>query len=373
MLRYLLRSLRRRRAAPESDVLRLRRGLAALGVYLGAVCALHVLAMMVFEGLGPGDAAWLTATTVTTVGYGDASAATTAGRWSTVILLYFGGIFALAKGAGDWFDYRAGRRALRARGRWRWHLRDHVLFVNAPSAGAERYFETLLRQLRGTEWGAGRPVLILCADWPDGLPASLSELGVVHVHGRAGTAGRLEAADAAQAACVVVLAAEEEDPVSDGVAFDVVHRLAELGVAAPIVVECVDDGNRERLRKAGAGAFIRPVRGYPEMTVRALVAPGSEAILENLFTRSGDKCLRYEAAVDGAPWGRLAAALLFGGAGTAIGYARPDGRVETNPPAGAPVRASALYVVVKEGREPTPETVRRLAAEAAAAAGEAAG
>ncbi len=369
MFGVLLRVFRRRLAASRgSDLVRARRNLRALGLYLAAVGVLHVVAMMVFEGLSLGEAAWLTATTATTVGYGDAAAATEGGRWSTVILIYLGGIFALGKGAGDYFDYRASRRALKERGQWRWNLQDHVLFINAPSAGAETYFETLLRQFRATGWGEDRAVLILSPAWPTGLPASLSALGVVHVDGRAETTGRLDAADARSAAAVVILAADEKDPISDGVGFDIVHRLVEMGVRGPIIAECVDDLNRERLRSAGANTVTRPMRGYPEMMVRALVAPGSEAIIENLFTRHGDECVRYEIPVAGVTWGGLAIALLLDGAGTAIGYARAgDGAIVTNPLPEEQVDASALYVIVKEKHERSVETIARLVAAAVSA------
>ena len=368
MFSLILRAFRRQRSATHlSDLLRARRNLRALGLYLLAIGVLHIVAMMAFEGLSLGEAAWLTATTATTVGYGDTAASTAAGRWSTVVLIYLGGIFALGKGAGDYFDYRASRRMLKERGRWRWNLRDHVLFINAPSTGADTYFETLLRQFRMTGWGEGRKVLILARSWPMGLPASLEELDVVHVDGGAETTGRLDAADARTAAAVVILAAEESNPISDAVTFDTASRLVEMGVEAPIVAECVDDLNRERLRRAGATTVIRPMRGYPEMTVRALVAPGSESIIENLFTRHGDECLRYETPISGISWGKLATALLLGGSGTAIGYTRAtDGGIVTNPLPGDPVNASALYVIVKEGHEPSSEAIGRLIVDAKA-------
>ena len=68
------------------------------------------------EGWSRLDAFYHAFINATTVGYGDISPSSEAGRWSTVILIYFGGIFALAKGAGDYFDYRAARRRLQARG-----------------------------------------------------------------------------------------------------------------------------------------------------------------------------------------------------------------------------------------------------------------
>ena len=365
VLDLLFRSRRQpRRRLPNSDIAAAGRSLAVLAAYLAAITVSHTLAMMAFEGLEVGDAAWLTATTMTTVGYGDLSASTAAGRWSTVILVYAGGVFALGKGAADYFEYRANRRALRTRGLWRWRLKDHVLIVNAPSAGADPYFETLLRQFRETGWGRKRDVLILSTCWPDGLPESLARLGVVHVHGRAASDEKLEDAGAADAAAVVVLASDEKDAASDGTAFDLVHRLVEMGTKGRIAVECVDDRNRDRLRDAGASTVMRPMRGYPEMLVRALIAPGSEAIIEDLFTPRGDECLRYEVPVTGVPWGRLAARLVSAGAGTALAYAgADDGEVVVNPRPDREVFASALFLMVKEGHEPAADTLRQLIRE----------
>ena len=365
MLEILFRSRwRKRKGLPNADAAGARRGLVVLAAYLAAITVGHTLAMMAFEGLDPGDAAWLTVTTMTTVGYGDLSASTAAGRWSTVILVYVGGVFALGKGAADYFEYRSNRRALRQRGLWRWRLKDHVLIVNAPSAGADPYFETLLRQFRETGWGRKRDVLILSTCWPDGLPESLARLGVVHVHGRAASDEKLEDSGAADAAAVVVLADDEKDAASDGTAFDLVHRLVEMGAKGRIAVECVDDRNRDRLRGAGASTVMRPMRGYPEMLVRALIAPGSEAIIEDLFTPRGDECLRYEIAVAGVPWGRLAARLVAAGAGTALAYASAaDGEVVVNPLPDREVFASALFLMVKEGHEPAAATLERLIRE----------
>ena len=366
MLEILLRSRwRKRKGLPNADVAGAWRRLVVLAAYLAAITIGHTLAMTAFEGLALGDAAWLTATTMTTVGYGDLSASTTAGRWSTVILIYVGGVFALGKGAADYFEYRANRRALKRRGLWRWRLKDHILIVNAPSAGANPYFETLLRQLRETGWGRKRGVLILSTSWPEGLPESLTRLGVVHVHGRAASDEKLEDSGAVDAAAVVVLANDEKDAASDGTAFDIVHRLVEMGAKGRIAVECVDDRNRDRLRDAGATTVMRPMRGYPEMLVRALIAPGSEAIIEDLFTRHGDECVRYEVSVAGVPWGRLAARLVSAGAGTALAYASAaDGEVIVNPRPDRQVSASALFLMVKEGHEPAMDMLERLILEA---------
>ncbi len=361
LLAFLRRQLRRPTKPVSLDDAQARRSIWLLSVYVVVICLLHITAMMAFEGLRLGDAAWLTMTTVTTVGYGDVSATTAAGRISTVVFLYMGGIFVLAKGAGDYFDYRASRRLRMIKGRWRWNMEDHILLINAPQPGAELYFDTLVRQFRETDWARSRPVLILTEAWPDGLPRSLQQLDIVHVHGRGDSQEALELSDARRAATIIVLAEEVADPKSDSVAFDVVHRLHNLNSDVSILAECTDDRNRSRLREAGATAVIRPMRGYPEMTVRAVIAPGSEYIIENLFTTAGDECIRYELTAEGVVWGRLASELILQGVGTPIGFSDADGdTVKCNPLASDCVDIAALYVIVKEGHEMPEDQVRRI-------------
>ena len=343
------------------------RAILWLLLYIVAINVLHTAAMMAFEGMAPGDALWLTVTTLTTVGYGDLSAASLPGRLSTALLIYGGGIFGLAKAAGDYFDYRLERRQRMIGGRWSWNMQDHLLLINAPQSAPARYFETLVSHLRSTAWGRDRGVLILAESWPDGLPDALIDLGVVHVHGCGSDGEALVTAGAGDAAAIVLLAENHDDVTADSITFDILHRLVALPVEAPVLAECADDRNRERLRAAGAAAVLRPMRGYPEMMVRAVVAPGSELILENLFDARGDECVRYEVAVDGCAWGRLASGLMLKGVGTAIAFAATgSGEIECNPLPDKVIRAEALFIIVNEGHETEPETLRRMVAELSA-------
>ncbi|MDP6705479.1 MAG: ion channel [Alphaproteobacteria bacterium] len=365
MLFALLRRLRR----PKGRRRRVRgvnssRAMLLLLLYIIAIAAIHSAAMMAFEGMGPGDALWLTVTTLTTVGYGDISAASLQGRLSTAVLIYGGGIFVLAKAAGDYFDYRSERRHRMLTGRWSWDMQDHLLLINAPRLSPARYFTTLVSQLRNTDWGRDRGVLILAEGFPDGLPDTLADLGVFYVQGRGTDGEALASADAEDAAAIVVLAEDHHEAAADSITFDILHRLAALPGKAPILAESVDDQNRARLRTAGAGAVLRPMRGYPEMMVRAVVAPGSERILENLFDAAGDECVRYDLAVKGCTWGTLAGELLHKGIGTAIAFAEAgSGEINCNPRPDTVVDAEALFLIVYEGPRATAESLRQSVSE----------
>ena len=110
------------------------------------------------------------------------------------------------------------------------------------------------------------------------------------------------------------------------------------------------------------------MRGYPEMMVRAVVAPGSELILEDLFDAHGDECVRYDVAVDGCAWGRLASEFMLKGVGTAIAFATADtGEIACNPRPETVVRAKALFIIVNKEHEADLETLRQMVDELPAA------
>lgn len=367
LLRYKLRR-KPRSAAAFARELRLDLGVKVrrLLALLLALSAAHVALMMWLEGLGAGDAMWLTLTTVTTVGYGDLSAATPGGRIATVALLYIVGITLLAQLASDYIDYRLERRQKMLRGRWEWNMQDHMLIVNAPRQNAARYLERLIEQVRETPALADLPVQLLTDDFGDGLPQRLRDLGVVHRHDTPDHDGTWRAAGLPAARYLVILAHDHHDRRTDSITFDIAHRaVAHLDPARTYVVaECVDDMNRPRLQSLGVGSVVRPIRAYPELVVRAIIAPGVERLMENLFTHHGDHLQRYDLAIRGVPWSDIVATLIRRDWGTAMAYIAAGGEVVCNPPAREPIDASALLLLVREGCEPQGTQLQAALAEA---------
>jgi voltage-gated potassium channel len=325
------------------------RTLITTALWLLVVFVLHSWAMVHFEDMAFGDSVWLTLTTVLTVGYGDYAAATLPGRIATVVLIYVGGVFVLFNLAGDYFEYRAERRHAMARGRWRWNMEDHVLILNSPSVNVERYITGLVGELRrGHQW-CDCPVQLLCRDYPDGLPDAFKEIGVVHYDGDASDPDDLEAVDAGRAKIIIVLAEHVANKRSDEITYDILARLREMRAKGRIVAECVHSKNRDRLKRAGAGIVVRPIRFYPEIVVRAIESPGSETILESLFTVEGDECLGFDVTVADITWQRLVTHLLARRLGTAIAYRhRITGEIRMNPDPDEEVDALTIFLIVKE-------------------------
>jgi voltage-gated potassium channel len=338
----------------------LHRALMRSALILAILFGLHSGAMIIFEGLGSGDALWLTLTTATTVGYGDISATTPWGRASTVVLLYVGGIFVLAKVAGDYFDYRSDKRMRQRCGDWEWGMEHHILIINTPREDGENFFIKVFDQIRASEVYGDKLIQILSKRFADGLPPKLSELeGVSHRNRDALDDGELLLSGADKAVAIIILAREVRNPDSDSRTFDILHRLQEIGSGdALVITECVNDHNRERFRQAGADVVIRPMRSYPEMLVRGLVAPGAEQIIENMFTSSSDEYVRYEVSIDNMLWKEVVYRLMEKDCGTAVAYIdRETGVLETNPRAEKQIKASALFIMANEAAKPTPRKV----------------
>ncbi|MDQ7091268.1 MAG: potassium channel family protein [Methylococcales bacterium] len=181
----------------EEDVLKL--SLLRATVLLFVIISVHVYLMGVFEGFSWQDGLWLTFTTLSTTGYGDISASTSEGKIATVLLLYLGGIFILAKTAGDYFEYRASIRFKKIRGFWKWSMSNHILIINTPSQQGEQFFVRLLKNLHNSGM-QGHTVQILTTRFPDGLPSRLSKMsGLIHYTGSGTNYDDLQAVNVEQA------------------------------------------------------------------------------------------------------------------------------------------------------------------------------
>jgi hypothetical protein len=231
------------------------RALARAGVLIAALVLLHVLAMMRFEQMPAFDGFWLTLTTLFTVGYGDLAAKTWEGRWATIVLLYFGGIYTLANFASQWFEWRADAKDRKWRGHWRWRMKDHLLILNSPSDNATSYFERLLQQLRQTPRFADCPVLLITRAFESGLPESLARLGAAH-HSAWGL-DYLALRDSApqHARAIAILAKSESEPTSDSITLDAITRVRALARDVPLVADA--------WMTATASGCARPAQARP--------------------------------------------------------------------------------------------------------------
>jgi voltage-gated potassium channel len=334
------------------------RAIQKVAAYLLAVFVLHISAMMVFEAMSFKDAFWLTWTTLTTVGYGDVSAKTWPGRLSTITFIYIGGIFILADFANKMFSFNQWRQERRLNGTWRWKLQDHIVIIGSPDSHPDAFFIRLIEQIRATPDIKDLPIMLLTQSFGGALPEKLRNQNVVHYCGSGVTDDDLKGADIATAKYAILLSANDTDPASDCVTLDILGRLHDSGFLGCSIVECVNDGNRNRAVRLGADAVLRPARGYPEMLIRAMVAPGSEKILENLFDTSGDEVYRVELKTPiFLQWMEVVTKIVGAGAGIPIGFMEAGDNIVTNPSPDSIVNTTTLFVIVNDNDHDNVNTV----------------
>lgn len=340
---------RRRRAyvGPASVSLAVKRSMA-----MALACVLaHTGAMMLAEGLGAMDSLWLTLTTIMTVGYGDLSAKTAMGRLATIVILYGVGIYAVATLASSLLTRRAENLEAKRTGNWSWNMKNHIIIVASVKEGAERFFERLARQLDLDPRYAECDVLLAGESFPQGLPESLSRRGWAPLRLCSHDVAFCEKTHASKALAAIVCSTDEKSEASDPATFELCARLrACMPEGAHIVAECVSDAWRPRVMSA-ATAVARPARSYPEMLGRALCAPGSEQVVENLLDAGGETLLRVELSFKGK-WSAVGVACFQTEAGLPLAYQAQDGSVVSNPKPSEMVRAAALYLVAPEGSNP---------------------
>lgn len=324
------------------------------------IIALHTITMMLFEDLAFKDALWLTTTTITTVGYGDLSPQTNLGRLSTIVIIYIGGIAVLTKLVAEYIDYRLEQRERKIKGLWEWrNMKEHILIINTPSQDTERYLKRLVDQIKQTPVLAHLPIQIVSDNFPDGLPREVGDQGVVHIHGRAEESGVLEKLNLSSAKYIIIVSRNANDTISDSINFDILHRAQTFKSNAFFLVEVIDDQSRKRFQEHGADSIVRPVRTYPEIITRALEAPGTEQILENLFTHKGDSPQRFKVIIRNMHWKDVASRIIQAGIGIPLGYIDEHRKVITNPEAESQVHGDYLIVLINENKKISDEQLAR--------------
>lgn len=313
-----------------------------------SLIVIHSIAMVYFEDMPLDDALWLSITTATTVGYGDVSAASWQGRIMTTVCMYIFAISLLAQIAAEFFEYRIQIRDNRKSGNWVWeNMKNHLVIINTPDQNTDIYMDRLIGQIRLTPEIGDLPIQILTRKYPDGLPNIISKHRVVHYNGVAEDNESLRAVNIDEAKIIVVLAKNSASPLSDSLTFDVLSRIEEIGTNALIAVECAIDSNRNRLKKAGASILIRPIRAYPELLVRSISEPGTEAVMENLFTHDGDHMHRVSFPFKELKWRDIVLSCVENDFGLPLAYIDKAG-VYSNPHPDHLCSGHAIISLVRE-------------------------
>ncbi len=326
-----------------------RRFTQLLGMMLLLVFV-HTFAMMYFENMSFSDGLWLSVTTLNTVGYGDYSSSTLGGRLSTIIFLYIFGISLLSMLIAEYLEYRINRRDLKLRGHWRWNMNNHILIINTPDSDSDGYLTKLIGEIRRTPDLKDLPIQIITRKYNNGLPSRITAQNVVHCNGESEDTDVLIRANVDTAKYIFLLARSSGDTISDSLTFDVLSRIQEIGTNATIAAEVVMEKNRERCKRVGADIVVRPVRAYPELIVRGITSPGTESVLENLFSFDGVHMERINCTFEKFQWKKMVTSLMETNAGLAVAYIS-NGKINVNPHPETLCSGDGVITMVYEAQE----------------------
>jgi voltage-gated potassium channel len=171
MLIYLLPNRLRRKLAEHATFAKV---LNLLAFFLAA-CAVFCVSFKYTEKVDWEEALWQVWQTVTTVGYGNKPAATTAGRICTM-LFGLAGIAVLGALISSWFDWRTETREQKRYGQMENPFENGYIVINFP--GAAR-FAALATELAVVEPHV--EICVVCSQIEE-LPLSVLHLPKVRVH-----------------------------------------------------------------------------------------------------------------------------------------------------------------------------------------------
>jgi len=237
-------------------------------------------------------------------------------------------------------------------------MNKHIVVINTPKHNPNRYFQRLASQIRENTATKKTPIVLINTDYPDGLPSSLVNLGVQLVEGHGNHEADFEMANIEQAEHILILAKDEYLEDSDSLTFDLCHRMKEHGLAYRVIVECVEDENRDRFKRIGVKSVIRPIRSYPEILVRAMESPGAEQLIEDMFTRANDHFMRYGLWMEGDRWQDIVSAMMMANLGTPLAYVSKEGRVCIHPAGDEKVYGQSVLMLVRTEAIPSEDQVK---------------
>jgi voltage-gated potassium channel len=311
-----------------------RRVVTALAVF-GLLIAAGTAGYMLLEGWGFLDALFMTATTVTTVGYREVRPLDTSGKVFTIFLIFFG--------VGTAFyllttlvalviegDLGAALGISRMKGRID-QLRDHTILCGFGRVGEEIAQEFAER---------GLPLVVVESN-PDAI-ARATEAGLLVVEGDAADDDVLASAGIVRAR--TLLAASDSD---SGNTYITLNAKA-MNPAVFVVARAGKPESEARVRRAGADRVISPYAIGGRRMALSAIQPNIVDFMDTLsVSRGGEQILaEIDVTTDSRLLGLYVRHLLESTRVTVLGLWRSDGELIVGPREDVRIEAGDRLVVV---------------------------
>ena len=253
------------------------------------------------------DSFWCSFTTITTVGYGDYSAATLGGRIATMVLLYGVGLASFPYVITQIVDTSVERHNERRHGfiDCRDLVDDHIIIVNYPS---ELKVSAIIEQLSSDTVTAHRPLIIL-ADSVDELHFNRPD--VYFVRGASLEEESWKRANIEMAYAALILAPRIEEHTADAITASTVSLIETLNPGIRTIAECTSIQHLAVFRSFRCDAVIPTNNIAAKVLAQEVRDPGlAHAVRELLTEAQGSELYSETIEIDGINFGGLKSLLL---------------------------------------------------------------
>ncbi|MEL7208202.1 MAG: potassium channel family protein [Actinomycetota bacterium] len=234
------------------------------------------------------DAVYYASVTVTTTGYGDISATSDGARLATILFITPARILFLILVVSTTVEVLTEQsRLLRAKQRWRQHVKDHTVICGFGATGRAAARDLITRGMS--------PSTIVAVDLlPEAVEAA-TRAGFVGVVGDATATVTLEQAGVREAAAIVVA------PNRDDTAVLITLTVREMNPTAHITAGGRDQENLHLLRQGGADEVIDATAAIGRMLGLGTVNPAAVRVFDDLLDAGdGLEIVELEAETSGA-------------------------------------------------------------------------
>ena len=238
------------------------------------------------------DALWWALVTMTTVGYGDISAHSQAGRFLVAYPAMFMGIGLVSWIIGSLSAQVIGFRQKQKMGMVKVKRKNHIVICNQPSV---RKIANLVAEIRRERAYERLPIVILGEAWGE-LPEELRLPELHFVCADPARRAGLELASVQNARAVFVLPRKLEDPHSDHSSFIIASLIRLLNTEHTpqqkkirCLVELVLRENLAFVEEAEPDRIFVPQVFNENLMVQEFLKPGIAELLGNLVSTEGDQ------------------------------------------------------------------------------------
>ncbi|MBM3301150.1 MAG: ion transporter [Deltaproteobacteria bacterium] len=229
---------------------------------------------------------WLSIVTMTTVGYGDICAKTTAGRLFIALVTMLGGIGVMAYLVSLLATHVIEREINYMNGQVALKFQGHILIINCPN---EEKVHAIIDELRVDNRSYEVPIVLISDDFETCPEQLMRRKNFYFVQGNPMLMRVLERANAYEASQAVILAKDPKDGHSDGLTTQVALVLESMrrktGKKIYVVAEAVNRDSIEPLMTAGVDDVLCLENIVPPVLVQAILDPGVPAIISDLSTK----------------------------------------------------------------------------------------